>query len=565
MKKKLFSVAALTMSLVFVLTTGGYAAKSTAKNVETVIAAKNPGGIPAEAKSRPDTLIVATSSWNGEFNPIFSSSVYDSQATTLIFDGGLMTNDDNGNPKVWMAKDYNISKDGKTYTFHINKGIKYTNGDEVTAQDFALAYTGMADPKYDGARTDAVENLAGYQAYHKGYAKTLSGVKVIDDYTIQFTEQYVKASALLQDFIYAPLDHKVYSFTKGKVANMKKLYNQPMGAGPYKLVDNKPGQYMSFVANASYWKGAPKINKIIMKYVTSANQIQELSTGGVDVDGTVPCKPKNIDMITSAGFLNVNLYPANQYGYIGLNTRDPKFSDVRVRQALTYGLNRAGFVKAYYQQYAEVCNAPVSIVSWAYTDKVNQYAYDPKKAAALLDAAGWKVGKDGWRYKNGQKFEIHWMTYTGSAYVDTLVPIVKENWKSLGIDVIPELMEFATLSDKVYKGRKFDMYNMAWSLSIDPDPSGIFAKSQDIVGGFNSVGWVDPKSEALMKAGLKETDQAKRAAIYQQWCQLANEQLPYIFLNQGDGMYAVSARVKNLHVGPYRDWTVDVQTLELTK
>jgi peptide/nickel transport system substrate-binding protein len=565
MRKRAFSVIALLMVVVFVFVSGGFtSAASAAKDTNKIIAAADPGKLPAAAKSREDTLIAGSSSWNGEFNPVFASSVYDAWAVSLIFDTfGLMGNDDNGNPKLWMAKDYSVSKDGKTYTFTINKGIKFSNGDPVTAQDFALIYIAIADPKYDGARTDAAENLVGYEEYHKGYAKTLKGVKVVDDNTIQFTEKTIKASALLQDFAYQPIDHKLYSFTKGNVAGLKKLYSKAIGAGPYKLVENKPSQYITFEKNDSYWKGAPKIDKVIMKYVTSANQIQELSTGGVDIDGTVPCKPQNIDMLTGTGFINQHLYPANQYGYIGLNLRDPKFSDKRVRQALTYGLNRAGFVKAYYKDYAEVCNAPVSIVSWAYTDKVNQYPYDPKKAAELLDAAGWKLDKDGFRYKDGKKFTISWMTYTGSAYVETLVPIVKENWKALGIEVVPELMEFATLSDKVYKTRKFDIYNMAWSLSIDPDPSGIFAKSQDVVGGFNSVGWVDPRSETLIRAGLKETNQAKRVEIYQQWCQLANEELPYIFLNQGDGLYAVSSRVKGFHAGPYRDWTYDIQNLEL--
>ena len=109
------------------------------------------------------------------------------------------------------------------------------------------------------------------------------------------------------------------------------------------------------------------------------------------------------------------------------------------------------------------------------------------------------------------------------------------------------------------------MYNMAWALNIDPDPSGIFSKSQDIPGGSNSVGWVNQKSEELIKAGLKETNQGKRIAIYRQWYQLVNDELPYIFLNQGEGLYAVSARVKGVRVGPYRNWIQDIQNFELKK
>jgi len=552
------------MAVIFILASGGFTfAAAAAKESGKVIQAKDPNKVPASAKGR-DTLIVGSASWNGVFNPIYSSSVYDSWAMTLIYDGGLMTNDDAGNPIKYMATDYSISKDGKTYTFKINKNIKFSNGDPVTAQDFANTYNALADPKYDGPRMDAVENLAGYQEYHKGYAKTFKAIKVIDDYTISFTEQNIKASALLQDFIYAPLNHKVFAFKKGGVAMMKKLYETGVGAGPYKLVKNVPGQYISFAKNENYWKGAPKIEKVIMKLTNSSNNIQEITTGGTDID-KIGAKVKNIEMLSAAGFLDLHLYIANAYSYMGLNLRNPKLADKRVRQAIMYGINRAGFVKAYYSDYGSVCNAPVSPVSWAYTEDVNQYAYDAKKADSLLDAAGWKKNSDGYRYKDGTKFTLNYMTSTGSAYYDTLIPIAKENLKAIGIDLVVEQMEFSTLSDKVFKDRKFEAYSMGWSLSIDPDPSGIFSKSQDVPNGFNSVGWVNPVSEQLMKAGLKEPDQAKRKAIYQKWVKLANEELPYVFLSQANDMYVVSSRVKNAHYGPYRDWTVEIEKLELAK
>ena len=94
---------------------------------------------------------------------------------------------------------------------------------------------------------------------------------------------------------------------------------------------------------------------------------------------------------------------------------------------------------------------------------INKYEYNPEKANQLLDEAGWVKKADGFRYKDGKKFEIHWMTYQGSKYVEMLIPIVKENWKAIGIDVIPELMEFNTLCTKTFDEQKFEMFNMAWS------------------------------------------------------------------------------------------------------
>ncbi|HBG38383.1 MAG TPA: peptide ABC transporter, partial [Clostridiaceae bacterium] len=132
--------------------------------------------------------------------------------------------------------------------------------------------------------------------------------------------------------------------------------------------------------------------------------------------------------------------PANNYGYIGWNMRLPMFADKNVRKALVYGFNRKGFVDAYYKGYADVCNSPISPVSWAYSEDIDKYDYDPQKAEELLDAAGWKKGSDGFRYKDGKKFTIHWLTYTGSKYVDTLIPLLKNDWQKIGVEVIPELM-----------------------------------------------------------------------------------------------------------------------------
>lgn len=556
-------IVILTIGMVFVVV--GLSAKDNFMNNQKVITADSPGKIPIAAQKRTDTLIVGSGSWNGNFNPIYESTLYDNWATTLIFDGGLMTNEDNGDPKPYMAKDYYISKDGKTYTFYINKNIRFSNGHLVTAKDFALTYQAIADPGYDGLRIDAVENLVGYEEYHNGSADSIKGIKVVNDYTIQFTEKSVKANALLQDFVYAPLDHLIYSFKKGQVRNIKNLFDTPVGAGPYKLVENKPEQYISFVRNEKYWKSAPKIEKIIMKLTNSSNQLQGLANGDVDIDSTIACKTPYIDYLKNLGFINLYIYPSNSYGYIGLNLRNPKFADKRVRQALMYGLDRESFVKSYYKDYGEVSNAPVSSVSWAYTTSVNQYKFNPVKAAQLLDQAGWKMNKDGFRYKNGEKFTIHWMTYTGSSYVEALIPVVEDCYKDLGIEVDPERMEFSTLNSKIFQTRNFEIYNMAWRLNIDPDQSSIFSKSQDVPGGGNSVGWVDSRSEKLMKDGLLELDQNKRKDIYQKWVKLVNEELPYLFISQGRSVYAASSRVNGLKVGPYRDWTVDIEKLSLLK
>jgi peptide/nickel transport system substrate-binding protein len=532
------------------------------KKVSETIKAADPAKLPEVAKNRKDTLIVGTTAPSGKFNPIYSDSVYDGWVSDLVFNG-LVTNDKEGAPEALVAKEWKISDDGKTYTFTLREGVKFSNGEELTAEDVKFTFTAIADPKYDGPRADAVEGLVGYDEYKNGDATEISGIKVDGKYKISFTLKEVKAPAIY-DFTYGIMPKSVYAFEKGDIQKVKDLLLKPVGSGPYKLTDYKPGQEVVFEKNENYWRGAPKINRVIMKVTNAQTNIQELQAGGVDID-RIAANPQNIQMLKDAGFLDLQLFLANSYGYIGWNLRDPLFKDKNIRHALMYGLNRKGFVDAYFKGYAEPCNAPVSPVSWAYTEEVNQYPYDKEKANKLLDDAGWKKEADGWRYKDGKKFTVNWMTYTGSKYVDALIPIMQENWKEIGVEVVPELMEFATLAEKVYDKQEFQMYNMAWSLSIDPDPSGIFGKSQAELGGFNSVGWLDPKSEELMQKGLKETNQEERAKIYKEWVKLANDELPYLFLSQSKDMYAVSSRVSGIEFSAYRTWVYDVWKAELAQ
>ncbi|EGT3606336.1 peptide ABC transporter [Clostridium perfringens] len=524
------------------------------------IEASNPSAIPDAAKNRTDTLIVGTTDPKGEFVPIYSSTLYDSWVNKLVFDG-LISNNEKGEAVPNVAESYEVSEDGKTYTFKLNKGIKFTNGQELTAKDVAFTFTSICDPGYDGPRMDAVSNLVGYEEYNKGDAKSVEGIKVIDDYTISFTNKNVDAAGIW-NFEYGIMPESVYKFEKGNFQAVKDKLLEPVGSGAYKFVHFKPGQEVKFEKNPDYWKGEPKIPYIVMKVTNAQTLLQELMAGTVDID-RVGAKPENIDPLKQAGFLNLDLYMQNGYGYIGLNYGSDKVKDPKVRQALLYGLNREGFMQSYYQGYGQVYNSHILPTSWAYNPDVPKYEYNPEKANQLLDEAGWKdTNGNGVRDKDGVELELQWLTYTGSKYVDALIPIVQQSWEQIGVKVTPELMEFGTMMDKV-NNREYDIFNGAWNLSIDPDPSGIFAISQDVPGGFNNIGWRNEEADKLLKEGKGTTNQEERKKAYAEWQLKFSEDVPYILLGNAQEMFASNARVKGYNPSTYIDWTHDVYKLEL--
>ncbi|EGT4144262.1 TPA: peptide ABC transporter [Clostridium perfringens] len=524
------------------------------------IEASNPSALPDAAKNRTDTLIVGTTDPKGEFVPIYSSTLYDSWVNNLIFDG-LISNNEKGEPVPNVAESYEVSEDGKTYTFKLNKGIKFTNGQELTAKDVAFTFTSICDPGYDGPRMDAVNNLVGYEEYNKGDAKSVEGIKVIDDYTISFTNKNVDAAGIW-NFSYGIMPESVYGFEKGNFQAVKDKLLEPVGSGAYKFVHFKPGQEVKFEKNPDYWKGEPKIPYVVMKVTNAQTLLQELMAGTVDID-RVGAKPENIDPLKQAGFLNLDLYMQNGYGYMGLNYGSDKVKDPKVRQALLYGLNREGFMQSYYQGYGQVYNSHILPTSWAYNPDVPKYEYNPEKANQLLDEAGWKdTNGNGVRDKDGVELELQWLTYTGSKYVDALIPIVQQSWEQIGVKVTPELMEFGTMMDKV-DSREYDIFNGAWNLSIDPDPSGIFAISQDVPGGFNNIGWRNEEADKLLKEGKGTTNQEERKKAYAEWQLKFSEDVPYILLGNAQEMFASNSRVKGYNPSTYIDWTHDIYKLEL--
>ena len=248
MKKRTLSILSFLLVSVMFFASCGSSSSSKESDINKdkakaqIIAAEAPEKLPAVAKSdaRKDTLIVGTTAPDGKFNPIYSSSVYDTWVVSLITEG-LTTNDPEGNPQPLVAKDWKISDDKKTYTFHLNKNIKFSDGKPLTADDVAFTYTAMCDPSYDGPRADAVEKLVGYKEYKSGSATSVEGIKVIDKNTISFTLTDVKAPAIY-DFGYGIMEKDYYGFEKGNINKLKDLFQKPIGCGPYKLKDYKPGQ-----------------------------------------------------------------------------------------------------------------------------------------------------------------------------------------------------------------------------------------------------------------------------------------------------------------------------------
>lgn len=514
--------------------------------------------IPANALNRKDTLIVGMTDPKGVFSPLFMETTYDFYVNYALFDSFLEVKPD-GTYTESLAEKLDISEDGLKYTFHLKPGVTFSDGSPMTVKDYLFTLKLLLDASYDGESDPLSYNIVGAQDYHDGKSSDISGVKIIDDNTVEVTVSEVSAltKADLGTIYILPESYYGKGYKQGSLDSVKALNDKPLGSGQYKLTSYKPGQEVVMEANENYFRGAPKIKNVIFKTTTESTNMAMLESGETDMD-EITVSEDNVDALKEMGFLDVNILPNNGYGYIAFNHHLPKFQDVKVRQALTYGLNRSEIVEGIYGPYAYVLNIPQSNVSWSYADEnIEAYDFNPEKAKQLLDEAGWTVGSDGIREKGGEKFKINFTATADNPVVDALLPIMTSNYKDLGIEVVSETLDFNAIMDKKTQG-DYEMFFAAWGLTPDPDNT-VFITD----GAQNDTGYSNTKVDELMAAGKKELDIEKRKEIYKQMYQELNKDLPYIFMYQRTNMTAIDARAQGFDISPYKDFPFSLYQVEL--
>lgn len=514
------------------------------------VKATDPGKSPAVATNRKDTLVVSTTDMSGIWSKEFGDSSYDWYACETMFDY-LIDPTPDGKPEPGAAT-YTISPDGLTYTFKLKDNVKFWDGNPATANDVAFWLYVLSDPKYDGILDLSTAHIKGWDAYKNGSAATISGIKVVDDKTIEITLDKPNAPALWT--LNMPLMEKAHyapNFKKGDAKAVEAKLSTPMGTGPYKFVSYSPSTGLKLTANTAYFNGAPKIQNLVFTITPEGQELQSVQTGQTDL-ANATCDDDNMTSLKNSGFINAFYFPTNGYGQVQWNIQDPKYNDVRVREALAYGLNRAAVVKDVYGQYAYVDNVPIPMASWGFTaDGINNYDFNTDKAMQLLNQAGWALNPDTNKLeKDGKPFVIDFTATSGNSVTDVMLPEMKTDYGKLGITVNIESADFPTLL-KGFNAGTLDACFLGEGLSSpDPDQSALFQTGAPQ----NSYKYSNPQVDKLIGQEMDETDQAKRTQIFYQLDKLLNTELPSFPIYQRDDLWVLNARIGSTpDVGAFRD------------
>ncbi|KWU60950.1 ABC transporter substrate-binding protein [Bacillus mycoides] len=533
------------------------------KNIKVEnIAATDKTKVPDKAKNRKDTLVVGISKPGGVFLPYFQQNGWDGNVTSVIF-ASLVSTDKQGKPTPELAEKWDISSDQLTYTFHLRKDLKFSDGSPLTADDVAFTLTLLHDKAYEGDKDISQYAVKGGKEYKEGKATSIEGIQVVDPQTIKITTEKVNSQALtalggeVLSKAYYGKDYKQNT----SLDYLKALYEKPIAAGPYKFEKYIPGQEVRFVANENYYAGKPKIPNFIYKITSGDTKLQLFQTGEVDYTG-LGTGDEVLEQAKALEFANIQIETAASFSYIYMNNNKPYLKDKKVRQALIYGLDRKKYVDTALKGYGTVANVPIHPTSWAYTEEgVNKYEYDKEKAKKLLDEAGWKVGSDGIREKDGQKLKLSYFGPSSAKDSDLLIPIAKENYKEIGVEFNPEFMDFNTMLSKVNKG-DYDLASVSTPITSDPSET-----AGEYLSGVNekSLGYKNAKVDELIQKGIETVDIEKRKPIYKELYKELSEDPPVILLNYRRTITGYNGNIKGIDPEKYNSISANLPALSIEK
>lgn len=492
------------------------------------------------AEEPSGTLVVGITEASGNFNPLYYSSAYDGYVVDMVFEG-LIERSFEGEYVGNVAESWEISEDGKSITFKMKQDRVFSDGQPMTAQDVVFTYQVLADPSYTGRYSSTVKDMVGYDEYYAGETTEFTGVEAIDDYTVKFNfKEALRVNFANCGFAIVPKHYYGKDFAVGNTAAVEAITTEVMGSGPYVVSQFKEKELVYLERNPLFVGEGFMIQEIILKFVDQTTDIVELTSGGVDLLAGV-IDPKKISEARNAGF-SINQYNRSGYGYVKTNCEYGPTADPKVRQALYYSFNVKEFVNSYYydadtdQVLAVTQYHPFSQISWAIDDalldSMIEYDFDLEKAKALLDEAGWTVGADGFRYKDGQVFELKIAAMPDHDILATLIPMWERDWgQGLGIKLTVAYLEFNTILDYVIYNSDANVQN--WSLFFlatsitTPDPHTLYTSfHSDYIGSGmdNTSRYSNPKVDELLDQAKAIMDIEEAKPVYQEIAKILNEE-----------------------------------------
>ena len=457
-------------------------------------------------------------------NPVLSPDIGSVLVNKVIFPG-LVRPDDQLRPSPDLATSWTVSSDGKVYTFALRRGVRWHDGVPFTSRDVQYTFEQIRDPKAGGFL------WSDYTAIDR--------VETPDSFTVRFVLKSPFAAFLtLLGYNTGIIPEHAFH---GKPIADNTGFNRttPIGTGPFRVVSAVPGSSLTLEANPDYYGPRPKLAGIVFKLVPDANaQIAALRADELDL---ITLEPASLPGVRDVPGLTIRQTTVPQHYFVGFNQRRPLFKPALVRRALDLAVNRKAIVDGVLKGAADlpVGTIPVALGEW-FADSLPRAATDTAEALELLRQAGWNRDAGGaLRNARGEPFRFTIRVDKGNPSREQSALALQQDWKSIGMDVSIETVEFAALVRDDLQPGKFDAILIWWTTPPDPDQYSYYVTDQIN----NNVAYSNRAVDSLLEIGRGETDPVRRRAIYHAFQAVEREDPPVLVLYYPREIQAMSDRL----------------------
>jgi peptide/nickel transport system substrate-binding protein len=457
------------------------------------------------------------------FNKIFSHLVtYNLEYTEIVPD---------------LAESWSISDDSLTWTFNLRQGVTWHDGAAFTADDVIFSIELCLDPKLTCWQAGPLSTIAGAQDYKDGKSPNLSGLTAVDATTLQITtdgpsaplldvlaETWIVPKAGLQDADRANLDKADFWRTKST------------GTGPFVFTKFEEGQYIETMAFDNYWRGRPKLDKLIRReFKDPATALIAFDAGEIDftylTKDELERESQNANAVVHPG-------PSQVDNAITLNPKaNPLFGEPKFRQAILYAIDRKSIIESLYGGAATAVPCLYGNPKY-YPADIEQYDYNPEKAKELLAELGVDPASLG---------TVVMDTYYNDQLSADVMTVMQQNLADIGITVELMPLDGAAWSARYYEKGESQISFIGGANGADPNRAYQYFYSESTG---NTYKYVSAELDKLLEDGRKEMDPDKRTAIYQEACRVLGQDQPWVFLWQTVRYGIVSTRIANFQFTP---------------
>lgn len=470
------------------------------------------GGATGNAWTHPGRLVYGEAEDAKSLDPLLSTGAPAADLSMFLFSYAVRY-DDRVRPvpdalrEVPTIANGDVSRDGLTLTYKLRPNVYFHDGVRLTCADLRFTWRVVMNPANNDITQDGYRDIRDVDC-----SDPLVAVVHMKKLYAPFLQQLwgVNGNApILPEHLLAK-----YNDAKGSF-NTAPFQANPVGSGPFRFVRWDRGNQVELAAFDRYFLGKPKLQSVVYKYVPDQNTL------------AIEMKTHEIDMAVHAG---ASVWPQLQgiagtvveapaiytFDHIDFNLRSPLFGpDPQLRRALATGVDRRALLAKVAHGLGDLSDTAQSPkISRAWTNDTAHYPYDVRKAKAMLDADGWRVGAGGIRSKGGLRLAFNLQTQTESATGKAYEGIVQSEWRALGADVavknVPTAQFFDNTSAGTLQGGHYDVAFFAWFGAADPDDSAIYSGHNFPPRGQNALFWNDPVATAAMDDELGTVDPARR-------------------------------------------------------